>query len=56
MDNENKSSQNTEQFKHISNAEYIEKGGYTLLVRQTISFILTMISVFIIWSIFATVN
>ncbi len=56
MDNENKSLQNAEQFKHISNAEYIEKGGYTLLVRKTISFILLMISVFIIWSILATVN
>lgn len=56
MDNDNKSLQNAEQFKHVSNAEYIEKGGYTLLVRKTISFILMMISVFIIWSIFATVN
>lgn len=45
-----------EQFQDIANAEYIEKSGYTLLVRKTITYILFMIVVFMIWSLFATIN
>ncbi len=55
MDTEH-TSKRPEQFQHISNAEYIEKGGYTLLVRKTITFILLMIVFFVVWSFFATLN
>lgn len=56
MDIENKSSSQVEQFKHISNATYLENSSYPQLVKKTIRSIVTLITVFIIWSMIATVN
>jgi adhesin transport system membrane fusion protein len=45
-----------EQFRDVSNADYIEKSGYTVLVRKIITYILFMIGIFIVWSLFAKIN
>lgn len=50
MDKENKIMSDAEQLKGFAHSTYIEKGGYTLLVRKTIYFIVAMIVVFIIWA------
>lgn len=49
-------SKRPEQFHHMSDADYIEKSGYTLLVRKIIIYILFMITVFIVWSLLAKIN
>lgn len=56
MDVENKSRVNAEQFKHFYNTEYIEKSSYPVLVKKTIYTIVTLVLVFLIWSILTTIN
>ena len=47
---------NAEQLKGISYSAYIEKGGYTLLVRKTIYFVAGLIAVFLLWASLTKVN
>lgn len=56
MDNEKQSINRPEQFKHVSNAAYIERGGYTLLVRRIIFFIAALVAVFLMWASIAKID
>ena len=46
----------TEQLAQISNASLLEEGGYSSLVRRSIFFIVIMLFVFVLWSIFTKVD
>lgn len=45
-----------EQLKRVSDANLIEEGGHSVLVRRSIIFIVIMLAIFVIWSIFTKVE
>lgn len=49
-------SSNAEQLKGVSYSAYIEKAGYTLLVRRTIYFVACFVALFLIWASLTTIK
>ncbi|EKD77629.1 MAG: hypothetical protein ACD_42C00260G0001, partial [uncultured bacterium] len=39
-----------EQLKHVSDANLIEEGGHSVLVRRSILFICIMLLIFVVWA------
>lgn len=56
MDIEKNMAKNPEQFKHLSNVDYIEQGGYPLVVKKIIHSIVLFIVFFLVWASLTTIH